>query len=163
MLVFLVPAALSGRHTSPSAAALCEAAAELNQSDDSVGHRRENAPRHAVLVAQDAKSFDAPNPVFDAHPYLGYFSVAFFLFRRQFAAFGFLGRRRDLRLLLIGISFVAQNRFITQRLGQLLLELALFLQLDVGLRSAMASRNVEDLAFAVGDNLSLDRVLLLFA
>ncbi len=135
----------------------------MNQADNGARHRQEDAPRHAVLVAQDAKSFDAPNPVFDRHSVLGNFAVAFFLFRRQCAAFGSLLRGGDLRMPLIGISLITEDRFVTQGCWQFLLELAFFVELDVGLRAAMAALNVEDVAFAVGDDLGLDRVWSLLA
>ena len=98
-----------------------------------------------VLVAQDAKSFDAPNPVFDLNSSFGNFSVALLLFRRQLTTLGSLLRSVDLRMLLIGISFITKDGLITQRLRQFLFESALFVELDVRLWSAMARIHVEAL------------------
>ena len=53
----------------PPAAALFEAAAEVNQPEDGTRHRREDAGGQAVLVAQDAEPFETTNAVLDVNPF----------------------------------------------------------------------------------------------
>jgi glycosyltransferase involved in cell wall biosynthesis len=81
----------------PIAAALSKAVAEVKQSDDGACHRREDACGHAVLVAQDTKSFEPTNIVLDVDSFLGDCSILFLLRWRQGAALGFLGGRRKRR------------------------------------------------------------------
>lgn len=99
------------------------------------------------------------NPVLDVNSLCGDFSVLCFLLRRQFTAFGFLGRSRQFRVFLIGIRFVTQQGFVTQRCWQSLCELALFIQLDVGLWAAMPGCEVKHFALPIADDLRLKRVL----